>query len=79
MSPTKRDGTRLKGSQSDTHDTVESADPAEAPASEGCGSPPSDDSRLTQGISATIARMALVRQHVLSVNGAYLHAPDTEA
>lgn len=71
MSPTTRDGRPLKGPQSDTADTAESRDrdAAEEPN-------PREDRDMNEdgpvlGIQATLRRMALVRQNVLSVNGAY--------
>lgn len=74
MSPTQRDGTRLKGPQADTRDTAESDDPDVRTQSPTEDASMNDEPR-TLGIAATLARMALVRQHALSVNGAYLHTP----
>lgn len=70
MSPTTRDGRPIKGPQADTADTAESRD------RDAAGKPNpreerdmNDDNGL--GIQATLRRMALVRQNVLSVNGGY--------
>lgn len=73
MSATTRDGTHPKGPQSDTPSTAGTAPCAEDAHEERT----MDDPRSDTTIPATLARMALVRRHSLSVNGAY-HAP-TEA
>ncbi len=73
MSATQRDGTQPKGSQQDTRSTAGSPSTRELPNP--TEEPTMNLTESTRRIEATLARMALVRRHVLSVNGAYRHAP----
>lgn len=53
---------------------MESGDPDET-ASTTHEDAPMEDTRGSLGIAATLCRMALVRRHTLSVNGAYVQTP----
>lgn len=73
MSATQRDSPQPKTPEPDTRDTAEPRGPALPNPNEETRM---DATKPARRIEATLARMALVRRHVLSVNGAYLHDPD---
>lgn len=71
MSPTQSDGTHSKTSHSDTASTARPSQASALPNR-------TEDAtmkatRTVRQVEATLARMALVRRHALSVNGAYRH------
>lgn len=73
MSATQRDKPQPKTPESDTRDTAEPPRGAALPNPH--EEPPMDAIKPARRIEATLARMALVRRHVLSVNGAYIYEP----
>ncbi len=73
MSATQRDNSQPKTPEPDTRHTAEPGEGPALPNPQEDGT--MDASKPARKIEATLARMALVRRHVLSVNGAY-PAPD---